>query len=574
LLLGSRVLKYMLLVLEVTGYCTAYAAANHVALTLLAPLLLLLVENSYVVLISAISYSLILVMLVSQSVAYLISIPTALIATTYFILYSGLKEVLKPIYTLLLILAPIYLASARTIPIALASALSLMLPVAYEYYRLSKSRVTVISLNSTTYLNDYVNVTVEVTCPGSFKYYIQVGDELYSVKNGVNYALDNVRIQGSRLGVGRQSIKVAILDLRQLARVEHGPYVIEYTVIPKFAELYKHAERVLMEYSKHVSLPLIAKLLIQLTPTSPITTVDLSALKPSTTGTPSTFSAETLSGERLVREGVGKVSGMEFLEKHPQALTASVMRSVKWSLKQRFEVKITWRIPRRLMEKMIQAVRGYIGEYLGVREYTPGDSLKLIHWKKSARRSDIVDLAVKVYSVSDVDRHAHPARSIVIADLTATNVVELDLLLQTLYSHILSNVETSVKTPSEFYIYLITPRGETYFLKGKAVDVLLGLNTIISEEKLMALYDYTSWPRLNPPITHALEEGALSKLIDYFDSYGTAIVRDLKSYGIERGAIVLIHSKALSFKYYVISSVFTKYGFAVATPGIGKKMSY
>jgi len=568
----SKVLEYVTSLLEVAGCFVAYATIGYPALALLVFPLLILVRNSYIKLISAVSYSLALTMLVSQPTAYLISILTASMSTAYFILYSGEREVLKPVYTLVLVLAPVYLVSPKTILVALASITSLTLPVVLEYYRLSKSRVTVFLSNPTTYLNDYVNVVVGVECPGSFKYYVEVGNELYCEKTGVNQVLENVRIRAKMLGVGRQSIKVVVEDLRHLARVEHGPHLVEYTVTPKFAELYRRAERVLAEYSRYISPPIIAKLTIQLTPLSTKEVSDLLTPQPGSTGVASTLLATTPESKYYVeRAGIKKTGDIELLEKYLPLLAVPMIRRVRFSLKSRFEVKIVWKVPRKIMERVIQAARGYLGEYLGVREYTPGDSLRLIHWKKSARRSDVIDLVVKVYSASDVEKHSHPSRSIVVADLTATNIIELDLLLQTLYSYILSSIESQSRTPSEFYLYLITPRGDTYFLRGKAIDVLLGLNTIVLEEKLTALYDYTSWFRPNPPVTHAPEEGFLRELTEYFEAYGAAVARDLKTQGVERGVVVLIHSKALNFKYYVISSVFTRYGFAVTAPGISRE---
>ncbi|MFN3268656.1 MAG: DUF58 domain-containing protein, partial [Zestosphaera sp.] len=326
---------------------------------------------------------------------------------------------------------------------------------------------------------------VSIVCPGSFSYYVEVGGELYRSGGGVNEVLENVRVQAKTLGLGKQSIKVVIQDLRHLARVEHGPYLIEYTVIPKFTELYRRAEKVLKEYSRSVSIPLITKLAIQLIPLPTEAAAGPSTPQPGTPGITATFSVTTPEGRYYVEEaGVRRTGDIELLKKYLPLPATPEIKHVRLSPKSRFEVRIEWRIPQKILERVIQAARGYVGEYLGVREYTPGDSPRMIHWKKSSRRTDIMDLVVKVYSASDVEKHAHPSRSIVIADLTSTNVAELDLLLQTLYSYVLSAVEKQTKTPSEFYLYLVTPRGETYFLRGKAVDVLLGLNTIVLEEKL------------------------------------------------------------------------------------------
>lgn len=564
--LGSRALKIVLLVLETIGCGIAYFSSGYHVLVLLPPLLfLLLMKKPHVVLMSTMYYSFVLVVLVTGFTAYLIAIPLAFLITVYFVLYSNVQDVLKPVYTLLLVLAPLYVFSAKTIPVALASAISLSTLLLFEYYRLGRSKVIVFLLNPTTFLNDYVNVAINIECPGLYTYSVFVDGELCCSKSGTNSSLDNIRIQAKKLGLNKHSIRVIIQDLRKLAKVEHGPYLVEYTVLPKFAELYKRAENILALYSKYISPPLITKLEIHAVPAPIDALKDLLIPKTGVTASATLPLSTTTPGGKYHSEeaGLRSIGNFESLEKSTW-IPGTPVKTTRLYTKAQYEVRITWKIPHKLVERVIQVVKGYLGEYLGVREYTPGDSLRLIHWKKSLRRSDIVDLVIKVYSSSDVDKHVRPQRSIVIADLTATSLAELDLLLQTLYSHILSAVkrEKPPTTPIEFYLYITTPRGETYFLKGKALDVLLGLNTIIQEEKLTTIYDYSSWHRLYPPPAHVPGKGVLSELVGYYEAYGSALIGELKSQGIKRGSVTLIHSRALGFKYYIVSSVLSKNGFA------------
>lgn len=65
------------------------------------------------------------------------------------------------------------------------------------------------------------------------------------------------------------------------------------------------------------------------------------------------------------------------------------------------------------------------GEYYGVRAYTPGDEILLIHWKKSVSKQTLI---VKDY------RREHFGALIMLCDLTSKSFDELDSLVYTLLS--------------------------------------------------------------------------------------------------------------------------------------------
>ncbi|MEM1642753.1 MAG: DUF58 domain-containing protein [Desulfurococcaceae archaeon] len=569
MLQGSRVLEVLVYVLMALGCVLVYFHNEHLIFVLVPVLLFsMLLRRPRITLLSAMYSGIVLVVSTTSLSTYMIAAPLSLLATLYYILYSGEESPSRFIYTLLLVLTPIYLFSARAIPIALVSATSLVLLLIIEYNRLSKSSVKVTASSSIVYLNDSVNIVVNVDCPGSFVYSVVVDDQFFGSKSAENSSSSTIRIRARRLGSNKHSLRVVLQDPRKLTSVEHGPYVIEYNVVPKFSELYREAEKILALYSGYISPPVISKLVVQVTPG---TSTGASTATPGVEGAVSLpVSVIAPGGKYQVDEPGVRIAGDIETQEKPVLEIRRLVKPGEPRLRTRFNVKIEWRIPSKLLERIIQYTRGIIGEYMGVREYTPGDSLKHIHWKKSLRRSDIIDLVVKVYSSSDVDKRAQPHRSIVVADITATSAVELDLLLQTLYSYVISTIkkEEPPKPTMELYLYLITPRGEAYFIRGKPIDVLLGLNAVVQEEKLTTPYDYSSWHRGSPRLLTIPGDSVLSMIVDYYRSLGVAIVKDLESQGVTKGPIVLIHSRALKFKYHVISSVLSELGFTVVTPGI------
>lgn len=501
-------LSLFIFALEVLGFLMALVTHGYTSLLLLPAIALTLAGSPYLSFLSSIVFSLMFVSTVDQHYIGLISTPIALLGTASSLVSSRGEEDARSIYLTLFVFLPLVFVSVKSAIPLIASLLTYITGAVEAYLRVGKSRLSVFPLNTTTYLNGYVDLAFEIVCPGSFVYKIQVDGRSYPLKAGRDVATDFIRIRAERLGPLKAVVKVHVADSRGLARVEHGPITVEYTVVPKFLELKRQSERVLRQYAKYLSMPSIYR---------------------------ATFKPVSSKIEK------------------PQLGT--------WGTPQ---PKIAWKVPEHLLSSLAILLKSYIGEYIGVRDYRPGDSLKLIHWKKSSRRSDVLSLAVKEYSETSTNEAGYGGDFILLADLTATSSRDLDLLLQALYSYILSPARVNIF--NRLHLYLVTPRGELYFIEGKTIDVLLALNALIVGEKLFALFDYDSWARSSAPLLGVTAE-PINRIVECYRAYGLAILNELKDRGLDKRGVAILHSRALSFKYYVISDVLESAGLKLIIPG-------
>ncbi|MEM2752258.1 MAG: DUF58 domain-containing protein [Sulfolobales archaeon] len=440
---------------------------------------------------------------------------------------AGGDRVLETVSIPPLVASPVYLLSTRTALLAAVVLLSLLTLLAREYLRLSKSRVDVTKTSLVAYLNTAVSVPVRIVCPGVFKYSITLDGR--KVLEGVarEEVVSHVAIDVSRLGTTRRVLKVRVSDLRNLASVEHDPVVIEVRAQSRIPELLRRVEAIIRRYSTYISAPVVLE-------ASPL--------------------GAGFGGG--VGRGVGGLGTSSTGTSTPLPTQHSA-----------FRVELKWKVPAKLAGMLSGALKSLTGDYLGVREYQPGDSPRSIHWKKSVRDEGLESIAVKVFGSEEMERASGGRSTVVIADLTAPNALELDGLLQAVYGSILMSFERSGGVFTQTYLYLKTPSGKLYFLKGKAVDVLYGLNVLVVSEKIEALYNYESWPRLRPPVTEQ-PHGALKDLEDYFSAYGDQLARDLEEKGVRKSALVqLVFSKATAFKYYYVSRSLKRAGYSVSTPG-------
>jgi hypothetical protein len=207
------------------------------------------------------------------------------------------------------------------------------------------------------------------------------------------------------------------------------------------------------------------------------------------------------------------------------------------------------------------AAKSYIGDYLGVREYEPGDSPKMIHWKKSLRREDVDEFYVKTYSV-ELEESGGGGRGtrVIIADLTATSHRELDAILSRLYMELLRGFEDKPFSNTSLFIKL--PGGEIYHASGRLLEVLAALNTIVLSNELRPLYDYETWAR-GRVIKLGASSGFVKALEDYYRDLGRALVEIVRKEPLRNPSVIIIHSTALTYKYAIVAEVFQRQGFPV-----------
>ncbi len=221
------------------------------------------------------------------------------------------------------------------------------------------------------------------------------------------------------------------------------------------------------------------------------------------------------------------------------------------------------------MEKALGAApsvrRGMLGEYLGVRYYVPGDSLKDIHWKKSLSRQSLV---VKEFSSPSPQELAvaesSPLEPVVILDLFAPNHVELDRLVFTLLSVYFSLLR---KSPVLRSCLVIAAGGAVLIVKGKVIDLIYRLYkalrdfpTLVAE--YMSVSD-SSGAEVAEAILKAHARPKLhSVLVAANIAYGKALVRSLiEDRVIPPKVFTLIHSDVMSFRYGVVKQELTQAGF-------------
>lgn len=551
----------------IMGY---YFTREYLILTLVVmPILLVISSEPYLLLLTTFSTGLAVSTILGDNIVISILALVIAVSTTMYVFTTRTRDPGSRVLNTVLLFTPIYALQPRTLILGLTSVLSLYALVAYEYLNISKSKASILVPNPVVYLNEHLKAIVEIDCPGPYRYTVFLDQEEYEHGESCGSTVINVKKRTTRLGLQKISLKVSIQGPLRLARIEHGPFVVEYTVIARYMELYRRAEKVIKKYHKYLSVPIVLKAsALALHSSLEAKTGEIS---PGLSVKYPVVPVLTSKGKKRIDKPGEGTSGEDADERPVKAVIKRYEhRSIRES-KMGYELKLVWKTPRWLSDNITMLARNRLGEYVGVREYIPGDSLKLIHWKKSLRREDVANLAVKVYGASDLEEYAKKTRYVVIADLSATNPIELDLLLQSLYSYILNTVSEHPNriTRTEFFIYILTPRGDAYFIQGKPIDVLLALNNLVVDEKISALFEYDSWERFSTPISQE-PVGALRSIIEYYNAYGYTLVNDLRAKGVEKGSVVFIYPRALSFKYFIVSYVFAKHNYIVAIPSTKK----
>ncbi|MDW8083037.1 MAG: DUF58 domain-containing protein [Sulfolobales archaeon] len=508
---------------------SAYAGGSALPLVPLTALAFAASGNARSVYV-ALYFSSLSLQLLSQSPAvYVLSSLVAVLAVVH--LYrSESRGILKSALVPTVVASPIYVATPRTALVASASLLALLAILAREYLRVSKSRVEFGRVSASTYLGSTVDVPIKISCPGLFKYRVEVGGGKVSEGVGSGEVLVSVPIAATTLGLSRRTVRVRVSDIKDIASVDHKPVVVELRTQMRVSEAVRRAEAVLKKFAAYISVPVVL-------------VAELRGVGPgSGSGT-----------------GAGRVFGGAGGEGAGQLAPSSDDR-------REFRVELRWRTPAKLLEKLSGALKSLIGEYLGVREYQPGDSPRSIHWKKSLRTESVENIVVKVFGSEEIEKVSGGGEVAILADLAAPNPVELDALLQAVYSTVLAAVGRGGDAFSQVYLYIELPNDKLYFIAGKAIDVLHGLNTILLSEKVETYHNYESWNRVEAPIVGE-PRGILKDLANYYAALGNQLARDLEERGIKKGTVVqLLFSKTSVFKFYYVSTSLRRAGYVVTIP--------
>lgn len=489
--------------------------------------------------------------IVISSLNYMILLVfSAVIAILGFLVFyiEGLNDVLSKVLITLVVFTPVYVVA----PLSLTPILVLTIVVVFisirEYLRLGKSSVNVFLESRVAYLGEFAKYKVVINCPGLFKYSVLDGGK--SITRGVanNRVVLDLSFRGDYLGFIERSIQIVVEDVKGFARIIHGPYTLSFKVIARVSGLIRRAEKLIEKYAMYLSTPRVVRVVFGrgiegFTSWSSIGSSGLSGVL----------------GEYGVSKGVATIEtpllGFD--------LTSRVLLE-KPSLKRSVEFK--WVFMKRLMREIQASIslytsRVYFGEYIGVREYQPGDNPRIIHWKKSFRRELLEDLYVKVYTKEQFGGEGGVGVRVLFVDLTTTSLVELDMLLSALYGELLSEL-VSEKPLTRIHLFIKIPREELIHISGKVVDVIVALNTIIQKYDVKALFNYETWKRTRS-IRLGESQGFISDLENYYRAYGLALAELFKTTSGEKITIQLIHSNALGYKYSIVTKTLEDSGFRV-----------
>lgn len=210
--------------------------------------------------------------------------------------------------------------------------------------------------------------------------------------------------------------------------------------------------------------------------------------------------------------------------------------------------------------------RGRVGEYLGARYYSPGDSLRDIHWKKSLSKQSLI---VKEFSTSGIEEalttEAPALEPVIIVDLFAPNNLELDRIVFTLLTMYFSMVRRSPLIKSS--LLLIT--GDLAILmRGKVVDILYRLYKALEKSMPQILFEYEvittgiSDELIKELVKPSLKPRLLSVLVIANKLYAERLVRSLAKAGVlPPKPFTIIHSTSLSLRYGVVKNELSSTGY-------------
>ncbi len=474
----------------------------------------------------------------------------------FLVLYAwGWGDTPRLVFTALLLYTPIYIVNPRVL-IPIATIISgMLIAMAREYARLGRSYVELHQHRKAVYIGEAASYEVVVKCPGVFRYAVLESGRGVAFGEAVDEARVDLLAGASRLGASSTSVSVVVEDVRGLARVSHGPYTLSYVVLARASAFLKRAERMLEKYATYLAVPRVVKFSVLPLGLGEVGGAGLAGI--GAVGFAGGGAGVGGAGPEAQPLGALATSvGMSGVGR--SAPTGDKRGSVRHAPVVRIVKEIEAAIAR-------ISAKAHFGEYLGVREYLPGDSLKAIHWKKSFCRELVEDLYVKVFSSKPEERGGGRGARIIYADLTATSPRELDILISAIYGELLRELERG-RPFITTHLFIAIPGEGLHYIHGKLVDVVTALNIMIQRYEVRALYNYETWRRTRT-IRLGEAHGFVNQLEEYYKALGLSIASAVKSEVGVGKPIVLIHSNALAYKYAVVAKVLRDAGFTVAGGG-------
>ncbi|MEM1541157.1 MAG: DUF58 domain-containing protein [Ignisphaera sp.] len=486
----------------------------------------------------AIYVSLIFMSTVNHQGVYL-SLPLAI--ATPFVLRApgaGKRGLLGPSsvtvarYSLVSLLA-VFIYPQVSIPIVVVI-LSTFGYIFYSYVILSKSYTKILALSDTIPVDRKASVTIEVYTP--IKSYVIIdhsfGSNIYVVKGR---SIIHLEFPAKHTGRNVVDLSVYVFDGLGFAGRYIAKYFIEYKAIPMVQYIVEAVEKTFLEVQDIESFLSNVEVAVY--------SLDLGAI------------AVSMSGRKavdIIREYIHRARA------HPYALRiverfASVLEELSHMVGRGDDVfrRSRW------------------GEYMGVRYYTAGDSIKHIHWKKSISRGIMVvkefgsTVYEKIYNVAE-----EGLEPIVITDLYASSVLDLDRIAFNLVKLCLDIFKRS---PTTGCTVILVVGDIVISLRGRVVDILYRLYRTFKGLSIQTLFNYTSIHKVDEGyVEEILEIDKKPKIFSIYILSNTMYADKLAEVIIREGCIppkpfTAIYSRSLELRYAIAKYILSRYGY-IYTP--------
>jgi len=347
-----------------------------------------------------------------------------------------------------------------------------------------------------------------------------------------------VPLPADHAGVHSSTFTVIIMDKWGFAKRVAGHYYVNYFVMPLTSATLKTFREGI--FSRKDIIRFIGEVEIA-----------LSSLE----SEPSPFKAE-IRGARRAKEALQKEAAQD-VKAPALKLAIKFLKSVEAQM----ELETSFQYSPR---------RSRMGEYIGARDYAPGDAFRNIHWKKTISRGSIV---IKEYSSSGAilkPSRASKLQPIIIADLFAASHIELDRILFTLLGVLAAALK---KSPSTEFALIIIVGKKALSVKGRSIDILYHFYRALEKSMPKIIYPYKASikPADLRQIDHMIKSKKKPKPHSVILAANKKFASKLTQILIQNNLTppkpyTAVYSKALNFRYNLLRRELEEIGYTFIQP--------
>jgi len=434
------------------------------------------------------------------------------------------------IFTYLSLSIPVALVSPQTLTVLAVAFTSTTLVAAYTYTRLGLAKIAVLNIQKEAILGDKAVVAIEIEVPINAVAILRHRFESMTCSINRKRVVE-LSLPAEHVGVQRVDVSILMCDANGFACRDMGYITIEYSVVPLTRKALEEVQKVFQQIEEAEAL---------------LKAVEVSVAELSGVGE----IAKGVEAAKILYNHVGKALRGEFIARIYEKLARIAIES----------------------EYSGESItKSRVGEYAGVRPYTPGDSLKHIHWKKSVSRGSLVVKEFTTGSIAETQSvGSRGAEPIIVADFFASNDVELDRIVFNLLKLCLQI--THLNSESRVVVALVL--GDVLaVVKGRAIEVLYSLYKIFREEiyRLQTIYSYNpsklDWEKALEIVKLGAEYKPTSLIIYSNNIFAEKILEILlKNSLYPPKTIATISSKSLTLRYAVTLNTLYRYGYTYLNP--------